>query len=328
MPPRPLEPRGFGARLAPFDQVWPSPPVGMLWVPDGLIRGPHGWVFTSDGQFLADCAWPNQESQHPRNLPRSFGKGRRLRGTCLNLATDWGGNNYGHFLFESLGRYGIFERSGIDAKAIDHIYCPAPDSDLTKDLIQRLGIPLEKCVWTEEEPQVSADMVLATTFPGSRYNYPPWLLTFLKQGRGGDGQGARRIYVPRGNVRNVSNLDEVLEVLRSFEFEIYDFTRQGGHHAFAEAEVVVGPLGAGLSNFVFCKPGAQVLEILPSDSPFPFFHIKVEGAGMHHSYLVGESLGARPPGSHGPSPYDFRVDPEELRFALQQLTSIPPVSAT
>jgi capsular polysaccharide biosynthesis protein len=296
------------------------PELGVVFVPNATVLGRDGWVFTDNGLLLVDCAWPRRPA-HPRTVPETFGKTHHLRGVCLNLTTDWGTVNYAHFLTDCLGRYGLFLRVGMDPKDVDHIYCPAPDSALTRELMERLGVPLNKCVWANEHPQITADMVLAPSYPGSRYNYPKWMLDFLRVARRPTGEGAKRIYVPRGKERNISNEREILDLARSFGFVVYDYTKAGGHDFFADAEVIMGPHGAGLTNALFAPAGCQLLDMLPSDMLLPFYRAVAEPVGVRYNYLVGESEQMRPPGQFGPSPYNFWVDPEHARTALETLTA-------
>jgi capsular polysaccharide biosynthesis protein len=256
-------------------------------------------------------------------MPKTFGKTLHVHGTCLNLTTDWGSINYAHFLVDSLGRYGLFLQLGMSPADVDHIYCPAPDSAFTRELMERLGIPLNKCIWANEHPQITADIVLATSYPGSRYHYPKWLLDFLRSARRPNGEGARRIYVPRGKDRNISNQDEILAIAASFGFVVYDYTKAGGHDFFADAEIIIGPHGAGLTNSLFAPAGCQLLDMLPSDMILPFYKAVCEPVGVGYNYLIGKSAQTRPPGTFGPSPYDFFVNPSDFRAALETLTKGP-----
>jgi hypothetical protein len=311
--------RRFGPTVANFKPIAPRPELGVAFVPHGTVLGREGWVLTHNGLLLTDCAWPRRP-ETPRTLPETLGKARHLQGTCLNLTTDWGSANYAHFLLDGLGRYALCLHIGMDPKDVDHIYCSTPDSVFTRNLMERVGIPLNKCIWSNEEPQITADMVFATSYPGSLFNYPKWLLDFLRGARRPSGEGAKRIYVPRGKERNISNQRDILELARSFGFVVYDYTKAAGHDFFADAEIIMGPHGAGLANAVFAPAGCQLLDILPSDMTLPFYRAISEPIGVHYNYLVGESEEMRPPGVFGPSPYNFWVEPEHVREALATLT--------
>jgi hypothetical protein len=118
-----------------------------------------------------------------------------------------------------------------------------------------------------------------------------------------------RVYIPRYGVRKISNEAEVISTLKRFNVEVYDFRKcQNEPGFFATVDLVVGTHGAGL---------ARLLELIPSDHVYPYFYTLANSAELEFHYLVGESSGSRPPGTLGPSPFDFRIDIQELRQALE-----------
>jgi hypothetical protein len=315
-------PRQFGALAADLTSALePFSDLGVTTVPGGTILAPHGWVFTADGHFLGENSWYGRHAGDAA-LPRSFPPVKRLRGTCLSIASDFAAANYGHFVLDCLGRYAVFLKSGLSIDQVDHIYCPKPVSPSARRIMQAVGVPEAKCVWSDEAPFVQADTVLATSFPGSRRNYPAWLNTFLRSAIAVPAAASARVYVPRDGVRRISNDTEVRAVLQDFGFVTFDFRTvadEAGY--FGAAAMVVGPHGAGLTNLAFCQPGTKVLELIPSDHVHPYYYTLSESGGLDYSYMVGRSLGSRPAGTFGPSPYDFVVDIDELRGALTTLTA-------
>jgi capsular polysaccharide biosynthesis protein len=84
--------------------------------------------------------------------------------------------------------------------------------------------------------------------------------------------GSRHIYITRRNepVRRVENEDEVVEVVRAYEFEVVDprnlsFREQ--IRVFGSCEALVSIHGAGLTNCVFMPPGGSVLELYRELTP-------------------------------------------------------------
>jgi capsular polysaccharide biosynthesis protein len=89
---------------------------------------------------------------------------------------------------------------------------------------------------------------------------------------------------------------------------------------FAQAEIVVGPHGAALTDIVYCFPGTRVLELIPSDHVYPYFYTLASAAGLEYYCLPGTSTSVRSKSVAGPSPYDFYLDPDEFNAALKFLT--------
>ena len=68
---------------------------------------------------------------------------------------------------------------------------------------------------------------------------------------------------------------------------------------FANADWVVAPHGAALTNVVFSKPGTKVVELLPGPlENYGHYALMAAALGLRHSYLIGSKL-------HGDT---FKVD--------------------
>jgi hypothetical protein len=76
----------------------------------------------------------------------------------------------------------------------------------------------------------------------------------------------RRIYVRRQKTRIVLNAAEIEDMLEPMGFVTHEM--EGASplqqiELFRDAEFVIAPHGAGLTNLLFCAPGTRVLEIMP-----------------------------------------------------------------
>ena len=79
----------------------------------------------------------------------------------------------------------------------------------------------------------------------------------------------RRIYVARTDTtrRPLVNESAVIDEMRRRGFEILEpgcLSMRDQIRTFREADFVVGPHGAGMTNIVFCEPGTIVYELLPA----------------------------------------------------------------
>jgi capsular polysaccharide biosynthesis protein len=208
---------------------------------------------------------------------------------------------------------------------VDHVYCPRPPSRAAAQLLDRLEVPPEKRVWAAPDTLIQADVLLVPSLPSTSLTYHSWLPEFLR--RAVEVSKAppprRRIYVSRrGFSRQVADEERLLALLLERDFEIYDPSdRIDQPDDFFEAAVVVGAHGAALANLAFCRPGTRVLELLPTDNAYPFYYSLASAGGLTYGYLAGESRGKRAPGSFGPSPHDFVVDPGEFTAALDDVAA-------
>jgi capsular polysaccharide biosynthesis protein len=218
-----------------------------------------------------------------------------------------------------LGRLDLFRRAGFALPDVDFFYCAVPDEHSRRMLV-KLGIPPAKWVVATDGVAVQADIVLAASFPGIRWNYPSWGVDFLRRAfTPSPVTPELRLYIPRITTRRIINEDILVQTLNEHGFKVFDPPQhEEPLNYFARAAIVVGGTGSGLANLAFCRPGAKVLELIPSDQVTALHYTLAEAAGLHYGYLVGESTSVRPLSKSGRSPYDYRIDEEEFRNALMQ----------
>jgi len=315
-------PRQFGRHgidLTPM--IEPMPALGVSLFTDGraYAAGMVGWVFTRKGEVIRETAWYGADLA-PEHLPHHFPAAVKLKGKCLSLVTEFAGN-YGHYLLDGVARIGIAEKAGWPLEHFDHIYLQEPPSESANRMLKALGVRPDRCVWALENPCVIAEQMVVTSFPGTRRNYSSVVPEVLSRPFRKPQSSGRRLYIPRMGARKVENDHEIQRISSEFGLEIFDFSTSGDElEAFRSASLIVGAHGAGLTNLAICMPGTRVLELLPSDHVYPYYYTVSEAAGLDYAYLVGQSAGQREPGTFGPSPFDFWVDPSEYRDALAQLT--------
>ena len=89
--------------------------------------------------------------------------------------------------------------------------------------------------------------------------------------------------------------------------------------AFAEAECIVGPHGAGLTNLAFAAPGAAVVELFARDYVNEcFWALASTVEGLRYRYLVGDGTPVRSRRNRGVAS-DIRVDPRQVLRLLDEL---------
>ncbi len=305
----------FGPRAADFaSRAEPIPDLGVLSAPGLTLVGPHGLVLTPAGELLADTSFWHG---YPKGLPRIPATPvRRVRGTLVSCMSDFATANFGHFLMDSLPRLSLLEGAGVSLADADHIYCGVPHPRVAH-LLDELGVPRERRIYARRGEAIRADHVVVTSYPGGRRNYPPWVPDFLRERLGVEaGPATRRLYIPRAQRRRILNIDELMPILVEHGFEVFEPTgAEDARHAFAEASIVVGGHGAGLSSVAFCRPGAAVLELLPDSHAMPFYATLSLAARLRYGYLMGEGIPVAGPVAR--STWDFRVDPVVFREAIE-----------
>ncbi|HEX3652068.1 MAG TPA: glycosyltransferase family 61 protein [Rhizomicrobium sp.] len=125
----------------------------------------------------------------------------------------------------------------------------------------------------------------------------------------------RRLYINRNDTRKRRIANEA-EIWQSFARRGFQNIAAGKLSfrdqvaLFAEAEMIAGPHGAGLSNLLFAPESAKVLEISNVERVKSVYFLLTKAMGQHYLPLVG---------SEGGRNEWFRVDPAAVEKALAKL---------
>ena len=246
----------------------------------------------------------------------------RLEGTAVLLAAA-AGQNYYHWLFESLPRLRLLQQAGCDFGSVDHFLLNQHLQPFHGETLDRLGIPAHKRRCCSKARVFVCDRLVVPAPPAPPMRFPPWVLSFLREAfiPGTEPQQeTRRLYISRRGAarRRLGNEAELEALLRCAGFktvclEEYSFAQQVG--LFASADAVVGVHGAGLSNLVFARPGITVIEMVAPTFINHCYKNLAEALQLNYREIVGE-LPARP--RKRCEEDDVWVEAAALRKALEQ----------
>jgi Glycosyltransferase 61 len=130
----------------------------------------------------------------------------------------------------------------------------------------------------------------------------------LKEPRGGE----RLFLGQRGpKQQRLINQAELEDIATAQGFQCFE--AHADNHAeqvrrFGEAEIIVAVHGAGLTNLLFARPGATVLELFPEDGVKSSFLWLATRMGLNYRALLGEP---------GPVRQAFRIAPQRFAAGLQ-----------
>ncbi len=192
------------------------------------------------------------------------------------VAFPWGVVNYGHFLLDGM----TCVLTLLEAGALDRLPLATPPMQRWQRDLLRLAFG--DLAWQEvSEPIVRvAGAVYAPAMDHYLHRPGPLLIALrarlldaveaLKPTRSSQRPRKRRLYVSRrGHPMRVMVNEVALEAaLIRRGFQIVRPERMGVAdqiRLFSEAEAIVGPTGAGLTNAVFAAPGCKVIEIQPEN---------------------------------------------------------------
>lgn len=121
----------------------------------------------------------------------------------------------------------------------------------------------------------------------------------------------KNVYISRSKAieRRVSNEDEIINTLSNYDFEVFHLEEQylsQNAHLFNNADLIVGPHGAGLTDLIFCSDSA-ILELFGSKIKPPYENL---ASVLDVEYDTLEC---------SPDSTDIIVDPERLESKIKQI---------
>jgi capsular polysaccharide biosynthesis protein len=268
-------------------------------LPGGRVLGPHAAVITGRGDLVEDVSryfGTRRPRQHPLHLHPFPPAPLDVPGRTATLDFRGGGVNHFHFVMDLLPRIALVEQC-TELEPPDRWYVPANSPDRRR-LLDLLGITEDRRIDSTEVPHLRAEQLIVPSIPGDE-QIPPWAAEFLRSRlvpatyRRVPG---RRLYLTRGpskNNRSVLNDEEVRAALARRGFELLDpstLTMDEEIRVFAEADIVVSPHGAGLTNLLFMSPGSLVCELFPGHNVVPtFWKLAFAVPGVAYRYVPGAS---------------------------------------
>ena len=226
-------------------------------------------------------------SKTRNNIVFSKGTPRKLRnlnGSVLSLLTGGGGNNnYWHWLFDVLPRFGLCSRT-INLNEIDYFLLPSLLKKFQRETLDCLNIPKHKRISSEKFRHIKAKKLIMTDHPlvtsgnatKDNLNIHNWIISWLKDNFLNpdiiiNKKIKNKIYIDRSDTisnhlpqRLISNEDEIKKYLLKNNFifvKLHETKFREQINLFHNAECIVGLHGAGFVNVVFCKPGTKIIEL-------------------------------------------------------------------
>jgi hypothetical protein len=172
--------------------------------------------------------------------------------------------NYFHWLFDVLPRIALLEAANTqwDALYVDQSH------EFQRESWSRLGLSGDVIDASRFNSAHSAELVVPSA-PSTSGVMPRWACDWLRSRLGsnlGPSNTGRRLYVSRAKVGTgmIDNEDSVRACLEKRDFTTVnceDLPMKEQIALFSQAEVVLGPHGAGLSNVLFAPSNCTLIEL-------------------------------------------------------------------
>ena len=307
------------------------PATYVLEVRDGRLVGDFGATVTPGGildyqtsGYFGLAGW----REHPVFLAPRLPGVEHLAGTVLSLTTRGTSNNYYHFLYDALARYGILEEA-LPGERLDAVVVPHR-TGYQKQLLELAGIP-GPYVQPRADRTFSADRLLVPSTPNQDLDAPRATTRWLRDRLPPSGRTdtPKRLYLSRGTTPRTRIYRQEAELWPRLErrgFVMLDpgtLTVQEQIDVFHGAEVIIAPHGAALTNITFCTPGARVLEMFAGTYVhLGLWTIAEAVGGVRYRYLVGS--GSSPEGREMTGIVDdVDIPPARVEAALEELLAAP-----
>jgi len=274
------------------------PEVFLSAIPKARIVDPSFLVISPDNCVFSDSTWADFILKETGILDRiKLPKSTYRSGTYILLGIDWW-QGYYHWMIDVLPRLSLLEQ--FETLQSIPIIVPAGIAPYQYESLRLVGISPDRIIeFNADHWQV--DLLYFPSPLGGLGNPSPWAITWLREHIFNElgimnSTPSRFIYITRrdARIRRIINEDQIIELLKKKGFEIVcpgelSFAEQV--RIFAQARVVIGPHGAGLTNMVFAPHNALLIELFPDNYVNGCYWALANANSQTYAFLTGRSMG-------------------------------------
>ncbi len=313
-------PEGLLKAIPPYcryDQLHPELPCTLTVTTSYIVVAlPNGRLYsnnidmvaiiTQDNVLLGDVSLqylPDRIARPEENnifKQAYFTSPKKYKGVVFNMLAGGGPIiNYGHWLVDVLPRIYLLKKSGWFDR-VDWFVVPNYSYDFQKDSLKLLGIDENRIIQGSDQLHITADVLIASTAPRGERSYlmPAWMVEFHRESFLNNQLVTNKfspvVYISRrdGTTRKVLNEDKLIDLLEPYGFKAYELSKLSfieKVNLFFNAKVILSVVGAGLSNVVYCRKEAKVIEIFPQVLVDTFNYNLAKSVGVDYYYLICKS---------------------------------------
>ncbi len=242
-------------------------------------------------------------------------------GDCIVLWSHYWGNgyyDYMYFIYAKLLRIKSVMNDD-DFKQAKLAY-PLVGTPFEKELMKYAGVNDEQLIDTRQH-QIQADNYYLATNDNWYYHnkYDLQLLKNTLSAVIAADTGNERIYISRKGRRKLINEEEVIKLLKEFDFTIIDDVPRTVAEQIAiyrSAKVIIGPHGASYTNIINCEPGTVLIELFPNNYYPDYFRYLSTVFKLRYFALFADDIQE----SHYRNlDEDLYIDPERIKNTLDKI---------
>lgn len=214
-----------------------------------------------------------------------------------------GAHNFYHWMTDIAPKLGVLLQAGYVFEKTDRFVVAYANSDFCFQLLAQFGVTSEQIYESEKQyTLVSADIIVVPFVENKMaLTMGPWLPALMREqflSPKDNCSISKRLLITRAagssDGRQISNQQELQQCLtgRGFEcIQLEDYSVAQQAQLFSQASVVVAAHGAALSNLMFCRKGAVVVELYADHIAPCFWAISALCQLNYHQLHCGESVG-------------------------------------
>jgi capsular polysaccharide biosynthesis protein len=281
-------------------RVFPGRTVTLRMIEDAFVVN-EGIVFDRDLNLVAgtDRLFSAAEiAEHRAAAEAGRERGlRRIAGISV-LCKSKAPQNFGHFLVE------MFPKAWVGSQLLSQrnpsfIVAESDVLPVVRDALAGIGINPFAVSATDNAP-VRCDtlaVIDGLTHHGV-YQSPLCARALAALAAPVAPAGQRKLFITRhAATRPLHHQETLAAALEAKGFTIADPARLSLREQialFKGANVIVGPLGAALTNIAFCRPGSRVVALTAQSFPDTFFWFLAQHAGLYYEEIRGQDVSGTP----------------------------------
>jgi hypothetical protein len=278
----------------------------------GVIGKGDFWIHNQ----CEDYGLPPQS--HPVQFTPFLPKIRKIAGASICLTTRHSSNYY-HWIFDVIARILKIDNLPTKINFDRYLILDLDTPSFKLESLDYFGIDLSKVLNVRSDDHWECkDMIMFERPLDAPVEIDTIQLIqkFVKPPE--SNKHPRFLYLSRGNAntRRIENENELKTGLKKMGFvcvraEELSFKEQV--ELFQNAEAIIAPHGAGLTNLIFCRRGTRVFEIFPIGYIRPDYALISEKCGLDYFFILnGEESDVNPENFTHNSPDAMRVDVRQI----------------
>lgn len=281
-----------------------SPEAFVSIIPKGRVWGKDGAIITPDNFVIAEFShqitnYLSTES-HPIFQQSQLSTPHKISGNVAVITSVFNSNYY-HWMFDIIARIHLVQKSQLK---VDKYIINGCNREFQQKWLKLIGIPFEKLLVADTALHIEATNIIVPSYDQPIGHAAPWAIKYLKSlGQricnydiNQENKHSEKIYLPRSHMpyRRVTNEKEIKNYLMGLGFnEIYpeQFSIEKQIQRFFNAETIIAPSGAALTNLLFCKPKSKLLIFQPEGLEDISYYIICNVLNIDYYLIEGDVTG-------------------------------------